>query len=239
MSNPRALFRSLFTHAGDMLMAQDCFVCGAVSGRSAVCETCRQALPKHAPNACPVCALPTADAAVCGRCRRSPPAFDATRAVFDYAFPVDAMVHALKYRHRLSLARFVAGELAAALGFSPAVDIVLAMPLHPRRLAERGFNQAVEIARPLSRMLGLPLELSAASRIRDTPAQARLGRRERARNLRGAFQCGGDAIVARRVLVVDDVMTTGASLDALAVALRRAGASAVSNLVVARTALPD
>lgn len=238
MSNPGALIHRLLTHASGVLMAQDCFVCGAESGDSAVCEACRQALPRHAAQACPVCALPARDATVCGRCRQSPPAFDATRAVFDYAFPVDAMVHALKYRHRLSLARFVAGELAAALGSSPAVDIVLAMPLHPRRLAERGFNQAVEIARPLSRMLGLPLELSMASRIRDTPAQARLGRRERVRNLQGAFDCG-DGLAAKRVLVVDDVMTTGATLDALAVALRRAGASAVSNLVVARTALPD
>lgn len=238
MSNTRALFHHLFSHGAGVLMAQDCFVCGAESGESAVCEACCQALPRHAANACPVCALPTADAAVCGRCREHPPAFDATRAAFDYAFPVDAMVHALKYRHRLSLAGFVAVELAAALGPAAAVDVVLAMPLHPRRLAERGFNQAVEIARPLARMLGLPLELSAASRIRDTPAQASLGRSERVRNLRGAFECR-DAFAGRRVLVVDDVMTTGASLDALAAALRRAGALAVSNLVVARTALPD
>lgn len=233
MSNSTAVLRGLLNHVTNMVMPHDCYLCGAFAGGQPVCASCHAELPFHAAAVCPVCALPTAAGEVCGRCLRTPPAFDATRVVFDYAFPVDVLIQALKYRHRLSLAGFFAAKLAL-----PAkVDLILPMPLHPRRLARRGFNQAVEIARPLARTTGLPMELTRVARVRDTPAQAQLGRDERVRNLRGAFACGM-RLDGMSVVVIDDVMTTGASLDEVARCLKRCGATRVENRVVARTPAP-
>jgi ComF family protein len=170
-----------------------------------------------------------ADGLVCGRCLRAPPAFDSTHALYDYVFPADVLVRAFKYHHRLALARFFA-DAAEDL---PEIDVLVPMPLHPRRLSERGFNQALEIARPLARAAGLPLVQEGVVRERYTPPQAMLDREARLANPRGAFasRCRFDGL---RVMVVDDVMTTGASLDALARCLKAAGAATVHNFVLAR-----
>lgn len=222
--------------AADVLAPQDCFVCGSACGGSVVCPACEAELPLLR-GACPRCALPVADGSMCGACLRAPPAFDASRAVFRYAFPVDRMVQALKYRHRLALARFFADALAAR-GRPDGIDLILPMPLHPGRLRTRGFNQAVEIARPLARRWKLPLELARVGRCIDTAAQAGLPRPQRVVNLRGAFACE-TPLTGLSILVVDDVMTTGASLDELARVLKRQGAKRVENWVIARTAQPE
>lgn len=217
-------------------MPQDCFLCGGPAGSRAICAACDAELPAQPDLSCPVCALPTAAGGVCGECQSHPPAFDATVAMLRFAFPVDVMVQALKYRHRLSLARHFAQRIGCG-GRPVEIDLILPMPLHPKRLAERGFNQAVEIARPLARGWGVPLDITGVRRVRHAPAQAGLAREERLRNLRGAFS-GERRFDGLRVLVVDDVMTTGASLDELARVLKRAGAARVENLVVARTPPP-
>lgn len=198
--------------------------------RGAVCTACMQVLPRHTGPACPRCALPTARGECCGRCLREPPAFDTTHAVFDYVFPLDVLVQALKYHHRLALAGVFAGELGALA----EVDVVVPMPLHARRLRERGFNQAVEIARPLACVAGVALELADVVRVRNTAPQARLDRETRQANMRGAFACRR-RFDGLRIAVVDDVMTTGATLDALARCLKGSGAASVHNFVVART----
>lgn len=186
---------------------------------------------------CPVCAIEVCEGAVCGRCQSHPPAFDASIAAFPYAFPIDRMVQALKYQRRLALARFFAETLSSFE--PPAGDVILLpMPLHVRRLRERGFNQAVEIARPLARAWSLPLELQRVSRIADTAPQATLPWRERGRNIRGAFRCDA-SFAGKSVVVVDDVMTTGATLNELARTLKLHGASRVENLVLARTPSPS
>lgn len=213
-------------------------MCGAESAGDAVCEACARALPNRPPSACPRCGLPGLDGGCCAACEREKPAYDATLALYDFVFPVDAMVHALKYRHRLSMASFFGAALAArAQDFGAHVNLILPMPLHPRRLAERGFNQAVELARPLARVRGLPLGLAVVSKLRDIPAQAGLDREARLRNPRGAFECDV-SLQGQRVIVVDDVMTTGATLGELARTLKRQGASWVGNVVVARTPAP-
>ncbi|HRP24732.1 MAG TPA: ComF family protein [Thauera sp.] len=229
---------ALWQRVADFVAPQSCFACGSSSGGHALCAPCRQALPRRPSTACPRCALPGLGGGLCAACARRPPAYDATRALYDFAFPVDAMVHALKYRHQLALAACFAAELRE-LGsdFGADADLLLPMPLHPRRLAERGFNQAVELARPLARRRALPLALALVSKVRDIPAQAGLGREERQRNPRGAFVCDMD-LHGQRVIVVDDVMTTGATLDELARCLKRSGAIWVGNLVVARTPAP-
>ena len=213
-------------------------MCGAESAGDAVCEACARALPNRPPSACPRCGLPGLDGGCCAACEREKPAYDATLALYDFVFPVDAMVHALKYRHRLSMASFFGAALAArAQDFGAQADLILPMPLHPRRLDERGFNQAVELARPLARARELPLGLAVVRKLRDIPAQAGLDREARLRNPRGVFECDM-SLHGQRVIVVDDVMTTGATLGELARTLKRQGASWVGNLVVARTPAP-
>jgi ComF family protein len=209
----------------------DCLLCGVESGPELLCAACAAELPALA-ESCPRCALPSPAAAVCGSCLNRPPRFDATLALWRYEFPCDQLVQALKYRARLALAGFFARSLASRT--MPEVDLIVPMPLHPRRLAERGFNQALEIARGLARRLGRPLEPRGVLRVKHTLPQTELPYEERAKNVRGAFLCGLD-LSGKSVAVVDDVMTTGATLNELARALKRAGAARVENFVIART----
>jgi len=209
----------------------DCLLCGEESGPELLCAACAAELPALAEH-CPQCALPSPAGAVCGSCLDRPPHYDRTLALWRYEFPCDRLVQALKYRARLALAGFFARSLASRP--LPEVDLIVPMPLHPKRLAERGFNQALEIARGLARRLGRPIEPRGALRVKDTPPQTRLPYEERAKNVRGAFLCKLD-LSGASVAVVDDVMTTGATLNELARALKRAGATKVENFVIART----
>ncbi|NMG02118.1 ComF family protein [Azoarcus taiwanensis] len=233
LSNRVASFASAWVEA---LLPRVCFLCGGHGDGQRLCPACVAGLPEKPVAHCPVCALPSVDDIVCGRCQRDPPAFDATIALHLYVFPMDRMVQALKYRGDLSVAAYFGRELSNALPY-PNYDLVVPMPLHVRRLRERGFNQAVEIARHLGRAHGLRLGSGTVRRVVDTPPQADLPWRERKANMRGAFACD-TSLDGQRVLVIDDVMTTGASLDALARSLKAAGAAQVDNLVVARTPPP-
>jgi len=209
----------------------DCLLCGEESGPELLCAACAAELPALAEH-CPQCALPSPAGAVCGNCLDRPPHYDRTLALWRYEFPCDRLVQALKYRARLALSGFFARSLASRP--LPEVDLIVPMPLHPKRLAERGFNQALEIARGLARRLGRPIEPRGVLRVKDTPPQTRLPYEERAKNVRGAFLCKLD-LSGASVAVVDDVMTTGATLNELARALKRAGAARVENFVIART----
>jgi ComF family protein len=218
---------------GRVALAQDCALCGASSGEALLCAGCCADLPPLS-ESCPRCAQPSPRGAPCGACLAAPPHFDRTVAVWRYAFPCDRLIHALKYRARLPVAVFFARALAARL--AERVDMVVPMPLHRSRLAERGFNPSVEIARALTRCTGDALSLVAARRVRHTIPQAELPLDQRAANVRDAFSCS-PGVRGRRVAVVDDVMTTGTTLDELARALKAAGALSVQNWVVARTLL--
>lgn len=220
----------------DRLLPRSCLLCGGAA-TGALCPGCHADLPALGPHVCPVCATPLVTAAPrCADCLRQPPAYDATHAALRYAFPLDRLVQQLKFGgrhafHRLAGADFFAGCLLA--GPHPAGDVILPVPLSRERLRERGFNQALEIARPLARALALPLDTQALIRARDTPPQSRLPWRIRHRNVRHAFACRGD-FSGKTVIVVDDVMTTGATLDAVARTLKTNGAARVENWVVAR-----
>lgn len=151
-----------------------------------------------------------------------------------YTFPIDAAIKALKFRRRLFYAPALSGFLCVAAKQLPAdIDAVLPVPLHWRRRWFRGFNQAVEIGRPVANMLSVPL-LTAVRRARATPFQSGLSARERARNLRSAFVVRG-LLQHRHVLIVDDVITTGTTIARVAKALKGAGVQKVSALAVART----
>jgi ComF family protein len=211
-------------------LPQDCLLCGAASNDAPLCGPCRDELPAL-PRACPLCAMPSSLGEICGSCLRHPPQFDMTVAAWRYAYPVDRLVQALKFHGRLALASLFADVLASLVN---RADVVIPMPLHPSRLTERGFNQATEIARHLTARMGTKLAFQGASRIRRTLPQADLPLDERSHNVRGAFACALD-LTGAHVAVVDDVMTTGATLGELAKVLKRAGAARVENWVVTRT----
>lgn len=221
---------------GAALLAQDCLLCGAAAGAEILCPACAETLPRLPGGLCPVCALPSPAGETCGSCLGDEPHFDATLAGFRYGFPVDRLVQALKYQHRLALAPWFARALLAAA--PPRGDLMLALPLAERRLGERGFNQALEIARPLARALSLALPIDACLRAHDTAPQASLPWQERHKNVRGVFECRRD-LTGLSVIVVDDVMTTGATLNEFARTLKKHGASRVTNWVVARTLTPE
>jgi ComF family protein len=215
-----------------LLFGGSCFVCRGAS-RELLCEACREDLPRLGDELCPRCALPSPGAAVCGRCLSEPPAYDATTAALAYDFPADTLVQALKFRGELALAPLL-GSLLSARIQSWSVDRVIPVPLSTARLRDRGYNQAVEIARHLARG---KLDIDVCVRHADAVAQTELPWDERRRNVRGAFGCRR-ALTGATVAVVDDVMTTGATLDELALTLKRAGAARVVNWVVARTLPP-
>ncbi|MBM3346959.1 MAG: ComF family protein [Betaproteobacteria bacterium] len=223
-----------------LVLEQDCALCGAASGQALLCSPCRSELPALGAR-CPRCAMPGNSGAECGRCLRRPPQFHATHAALRYAFPADRLILSLKYGARLPVAALLADLLAGHLATSrqqakPSadIDLVMPMPLHPRRLATRGFNPAAEIGRRVAGALALPFARDLALRVRDTPAQADLPLRMRRTNVRGAFACRPQ-LAGRSVAVVDDVMTSGTTLDELARALKGAGARHVECWVVART----
>lgn len=211
-------------------------LCGALNRHGAWCAPCDAALPYLPSARCPVCALPTPDGSTCGRCLRKHPQFDRTATAFAYGFPLDKLVQALKFNEQLHLANLLAEKLAARVTHRP--DCIVPMPLHPARLMQRGHNQSLEIARRMAARLNVPLHPQACVRVRDTPPQSSLKWKERGKNMRRAFQCR-ESFGGKHVAMVDDVMTSGASLNELALALRRAGATEISAWVVARTLPQD
>ncbi|MEX2240247.1 MAG: ComF family protein [Burkholderiales bacterium] len=214
-----------------------CFVCRGAA-KAVLCAACDADLPRLGGPLCPRCALPSPAGEVCGRCLARAPAYDATVAALAYAFPADVLVQALKFRGELALAPLLGALLAARIERGARVDFVLPVPLAAARLRARGFNQALEIARHVApAATGARLEPRLAERSRDTPSQMDLSHAERSRNVRGAFRCER-SLEGAAVALVDDVMTTGATLDELAATLKRAGAARVVNWVVARTPAP-
>ena len=226
----------MLKNLASLLFGGTCFLCRGAA-RDVLCAACDADLPRLAPQLCPRCALPSPGGAVCGRCLARAPRYDGTVAALAYAFPADTLVHALKFRGELALAPLLARLLLERLPPLRAVDCVVPVPLSSTRLRSRGYNHAAEIARPIAAALRAPLELSLCERRRDTAPQLELPWSERERNVRGAFASSA-SVAGASVAVVDDVMTTGATLDEIAAALKEAGAARVVNWVVARTLPP-
>lgn len=202
-----------------------------------LCSACDAELPRPSPHACRQCAASIEALGVCGECMAKPPAFDAAVAACVYAFPVSPVISQLKYGSRLALSGWMIDALVAAVRARGdiGVDWVLPLPLSRERIAERGFNQAALIAAGVARQLALPLHRDELLRVRHTAPQASLDHDERWRNVRGAFDVAAHAaITGQRIALIDDVMTTGATLDAAAKALKKAGAAQVEAWVVAR-----
>lgn len=219
---------------GDWI-GERCALCFGLGARDGLCPGCRGDLPWLPAAHCPRCALPTPGGAVCGVCLKSPPAFDAAVCAALYAYPLDAMVRSLKYEGRIALARPLGAILAVAVARQATPDLVLPMPLSGPRMAGRGFNQSLEIARGLGPAWRHRVRHDILERHGDAPPQAGLPLAGRRRNVKGAFRCEARAVAGRTVALLDDVMTSGATLDEAARTLKRAGAVAVTAWVVART----
>ena len=218
-----------------------CLIClgpmhSVAASASRVCAGCEADLPHPAPYACAQCAAAVDTPGLCGQCIAAPPAFDAAVAACAYAFPVAQVISQFKYGSRLAYAGWMAEALAASVrsvGAAKGIDWILPLPLSRARIAERGFNQSALIAEGIARELNLPLHRDELLRIRDTVPQVGLDHDARWKNLKGAFE-SDHRVAGQRVAVIDDVMTTGATLDAAARALKKSGAVRVVAWVVAR-----
>lgn len=224
----------------DLVYPPRCVACGAWGAW--LCDACVASIPALEPPLCPRCGTPVAAGSGCAACRRGPPHADGLRSAAAHARPLREAVHALKYGGLRALAGPLAQILAQCWGAwarerrgAPAASDVLPVPLHAARVRRRGYNQSALLARALAERAGLAYREGWLTRVRDTPPQVGLSPLERWENVGGAFVCPRPAAVrGAEVLLVDDVMTTGATLEACARALREAGAARVWALTLTR-----
>lgn len=215
-----------------------CVLCGSAIKEGDVCSGCAVELPYNAA-ACARCALPLPNPAeLCGLCLQDPPSYDSAVSLFRYAYPADHLILRLKFQAQLHLARALGELLAQHLKgqVQTMPELIIPVPLHRSRLRERGFNQALEVARPIARSLSIPVDYKSCERVRKTSAQSLLPAAERRKNIKGAFRVTRP-ITARHVAILDDVMTTGHTVQELAATLRKAGVERIDVWVLARTSL--
>ena len=219
-----------------------CILCKGPGAGIDLCRGCLRDLPWLA-HVCALCGIPLPpDQAVCGRCLLARPDVDYFVAALAYEYPLDRLISALKFKRHLYVARLL-GELltlrlqeAFKVQDVPQPEWIVPVPLHPRREAQRSFNQAAEIARRVAANFSIPMRRTIITRVKNTPAQSGLSRQARQSNIRGAFKLQTD-VRGRRLAIVDDVVTTGATTGQLARVCKVAGASEVQIWVVARTGI--
>ena len=226
------------------LSPQDCALCSS-STPSVVCADCDASLPRSGQSVCPRCAVELntgeSNEELCGSCLVYSPHFDHTITAFRYDFPVDRLLQAYKFQAQLAFTHFLADALVKrvrdnrSLTLAALPDLILPTPLAAKRLAVRGFNQSALLGRAVGSLMGIGFSAEALKRVRETIPQSGLKRDERLKNVRGAFACGID-LEGKRVAIVDDVMTTGATLSEAAKALKENGAVYVEAWACARTA---
>ncbi len=223
--------------AQDWLLPRICLLCLDPTRGFELCGGCRHALPRII-NACKGCGIPLTSGTRCGRCLKRPPPFDSVAIPYVYAPPLSQLVVALKFHRQLTAAAPLGVLLANHIVMTEALlpEGIVPVPLHPARQRARGFNQAMEIARPLSARLGVALAPGLVSRFKPTTPQTALrSPADRRRNVRGVFTVNTKRMGAlRHVAIVEDVVTTGATPVELARALRRAGAERVDLWSVSR-----
>jgi len=217
-----------------LLFPQWCIGCGADG--SLICYSCRVSLPRITPAICPMCGRPQPSGMICPGCVNWRAEIDGIRSPFRFDGVVRQAVHQLKYRNLRALAAPLAELLDDYMRTSPVPgDVLVPVPLHRKRLRERGYNQSGLLARELGRLAHLPVVDDCLFREQYTPPQARTSNvDERRSNVVGVFTCRDDRLRGNKVLLIDDVSTSGATLDACAAALKAAGAISVWGLVLAR-----
>lgn len=215
-----------------------CYLCEAdVAPAKLLCEGCQLDLPWLG-KVCQCCSIPMmlSKAALCGHCLAQPPAYDRVYGLFAYAPPVNGLIKAFKFNQRLFLSRLFSQLMVEYMQHQMAElpDLVIPVPLHRTRIRERGFNQALELAKPICKKLDLSLTTRLVSRSVYRCPQSGLPAKQRISNIAGAFSVNSD-VLPDHVLLVDDVMTTGATLNALATVLKSGGVRRVDALVLARS----
>ena len=216
----------------DLLYPPRCVGCGRVG--SLFCDACQAQIELIRPPVCRRCGRPLATGGLCPTCQRVPSALDGITSIAIFAHPLRAAIHSLKYGNGIALAAPLGAFMADAwreAGLS--ADLIVPVPLHPSRVAERGYNQSALLADVLGPAVGVPVAEHVLVRQKATLPQVTLGRSERRQNVRGAFTCRGD-VAGQRIVLVDDVCTTGATLEACAAALRSGGVAAVWGFTLAR-----
>ena len=229
-----ATARNIWTGLLELFFPDRCVSCGQTG--CLFCNECRRKVEFVLPPLCPLCGHPSTHDRLCRRCQESPPAVDGIRSAVFFEGPLRQAVHALKYRGLRSLAAPLADLMITHWQREPLpADVIVPVPLHRRRERERGYNQAALLARPLGAEIGLPMREDWLVRTRATFPQIELDASERKENVANAFQCRkSDAVVGRRVLLIDDVCTTGATLESCGLVLRQAGAQSVWAFTLAR-----
>lgn len=221
----------------DNIRGNQCLLCLQPAAKHCICPPCLTDLAWQG-NACSICALPLpeeSETAICAECLLNPPPWQRAQAVFHYQFPIDRLIAAFKYHHQLALTDLFADLMAARIAPDARPTVIIPVPLHPQRLRQRGYDQTLLLARALARLTGIACNAHALKRLRDTSMQKTLDRDARRDNLIGAFGCDGDTMVGQHILLIDDVLTTGATLSVLSEVLLSAGAESVHALVIART----
>jgi len=232
-----ALINRVFWGSLDWIYPPMCASCGEPGFR--LCAECQSKIKFIKGKRCAVCGEPlVGTVAVCASCRTKPPAYTAMRNLALYEGVIRECIHAIKYDHNQGLGEFFSDQLAALVdeaGWKP--DLVMPVPLSARRFAERGYNQAASLAKPLALQLGVRYHPFGIERTRDTPSQVGLSGEARRQNVTGAFKALPEVVAGKQVLIVDDVMTTGSTMEACAQALKDAGAGAVFCLTLGRFAV--
>jgi ComF family protein len=217
----------------DAVLPLRCGGCGQLG--SLWCAACQAQVQPVRDPVCSHCGRPQRDAALCPQCRHFPLEIDGIRSAVLFEGPLREAVHHLKYSGRAGLAEPLGVYLEARWRLAPLpADLIVPVPLHAARQRERGYNQSALLAVPLSRVSKLPVAESALERVKATTPQVALNAVERKANVRAAFEACSDLVRGRRVLLMDDVCTTGATLESSSIALRQAGAASVWALTLAR-----
>lgn len=234
MDAPLRFLRRGLGRLHDTLFPWRCLLCGAPGADGVdLCEPCAREMPRNR-HACERCALPLpAGAALCGQCQRRAPPWERAWAPFRYGWPLDRLETRFKFGADLAAGRVLAELWRREPAAVDCPDLILPVPLHRRRLRRRGYNQALELARPIAAALCVPLRHDLLERVRGTSAQTELDRVARRRNVHGAFRLR-DSALPDHVVLLDNVMTTGATLAECARTLRRAGAKRVDVWALAR-----
>ena len=223
--------------AMDFLLPPRCVLCGLPSGSICICAPCKTDLPWLGPH-CDQCGLPLGSPKdhICGACIQKPPPFRRTVCPLQYRFPVDRLVQGLKFKRQLASGRILSHLLCETVISREVTrpDMLIPVPLHNFRLIKRGFNQAFELGSYAGKILDIPVLSTALRRHRHTQAQSGLSRKQRRKNVRGAFYWHGSGLAGSHIALVDDVMTTATTVSECVRVLRKVGAKRVDIWVAAR-----
>jgi ComF family protein len=220
--------------AVDSFFPRRCVGCGKVG--SFLCPECLGKLPRLLPPLCPNCGRPQASGIVCPSCRQRKTEIDGIRSPFRFDEVIRKAIHELKYRNLKAISPCLAELLADYLKANPLPgEALVGVPLHPRRLRERGYNQSSLLARELGRRMGLPVIEDCLIRVKQVQPQVRaVDVEERRRNVADAFVCRDEKVSGKQIILIDDVCTSGATLESCAAALKNKGATSVWGLTLAR-----